>query len=144
MYSDIGPSETKNGNSGVWYAWTQFTLFKIFESCLLHRTILLLLKIHHMRIIYLKKLWNFSLKHSDAIKSISVFKGIVEKANWNTSLEIIESFPSAKVLNGQRARFKIVGNKYRIIVEVDFIDKTVDIRFVGTHAEYDKIDALTI
>ena len=97
-----------------------------------------------MRIIYTKKLQDFSRKHSDATKSISVFKSIVEKAYWNTSLEIMESFPSAKVLNSQRARFKIVGNKYRIIVEVDFIDKIVDIRFVGTHAEYDKVDALTI
>ncbi|MDQ8006513.1 MAG: type II toxin-antitoxin system HigB family toxin [Pedobacter sp.] len=97
-----------------------------------------------MRIIYLKKLQDFSKKHSDAVKSIAVFKSIVEKVNWNTSLEIMESFPRAKVLNSQRARFKIVGNKYRIIVEVDFIDKTVEIRFVGTHAEYDKVDALTI
>lgn len=97
-----------------------------------------------MRIIYLKKLKDFSRKHSDAIKSLSVFKSIVEKAEWNSSLEIMESFPSAKVLNGERARFKIVGNKYRIIVEVDFIDKTVEIRFIGTHAEYDKVDALTI
>lgn len=97
-----------------------------------------------MRIIYLKKLQSFSKKHSDATKSISVFKSIVEKAEWRTSLEIMESFPNAKVLNGERARFKIVDNRYRIIVEVDFIDKTVEIRFVGTHAEYDKVDALTI
>ncbi|MCZ4225004.1 type II toxin-antitoxin system HigB family toxin [Pedobacter rhodius] len=97
-----------------------------------------------MRIIYLKKLQDFSRKHSDAIKSISVFKSIVEKAYWKTSIAIIESFPSAKVLNSQRARLKIVGNEYRIIVEVDFIDQTVEIRFVGTHAEYDKVDALTI
>lgn len=97
-----------------------------------------------MRIIYLKKLQDFSITHADSIKSISVFKSIVENADWNTSLEIMKSFPRAKVLNGKRARFKIVGNKYRIIVEVDFVDKTVEIRFVGTHAEYDKVDALTI
>lgn len=97
-----------------------------------------------MRIIYLSKLLEFSRKHADAVKSISVFKSIVEKAEWKSALEIMESFPKAKVLNSQRARFKIVGNKYRIIVEVDFIDGTVEIRFVGTHAEYDRVDALTI
>ncbi|WP_316734933.1 type II toxin-antitoxin system HigB family toxin [Pedobacter aquatilis] len=97
-----------------------------------------------MRIIYLKRLQDFGKRHADSIKSISVFKGIVEKAEWNTPLEILESFPTAKVLNGKRARFKIVGNKYRIIVEVDFLDRIVEIRFIGTHAEYDKVDALTI
>jgi len=97
-----------------------------------------------MRIIYSKKLQDFSRTHVDSTKNISVFRSIVKKADWNTPLEIMESFPKAKVLNGRRARFKIVGNKYRIIVEVDFIDQTVEIRFVGTHAEYDKVDALTI
>ena len=97
-----------------------------------------------MRIIYLKKLQDFSRTHVDSTKSISVFRSIIKKADWNTPLEIMESFPNAKVLNGRRARFKIVGNKYRIVVEVDFKDQTVEIRFVGTHAEYDKVDALTI
>jgi len=97
-----------------------------------------------MKIIYLKKLRNFSIKHSDAKQSLTVFKSIVEKVYWNNPLEIMESFPTAKIINGHRARFKIVGNKYRVITEVDFIDKTVEIRFIGTHSEYDEIDALTI
>lgn len=97
-----------------------------------------------MKIIYLKKLIDFSKKHADSKKSLSVFKSIVEREDWNAPIEIIQSFPTAKILNGKRARFKIVGNKYRIIVEVDFVDKTVEIRFIGTHAEYDNIDALTI
>ena len=97
-----------------------------------------------MRIIYLKKILDFSRKHANAVKSISIFKSIAEKADWRNSLAVLESFPNGKVLNGLRARFKIVGNKYLIIVEVNFTDQTVEIGFVGTHAEYDRIDALTI
>lgn len=97
-----------------------------------------------MTIIYLEKLQKFSKRHSDAVNSLSLFRSIVKNADWNNPLEIMESFPKAKVLKGRRARFKIVGNKYRIVVEVDFVDKTVDIRFIGTHAEYDKVDVLTI
>ncbi|WP_131538799.1 type II toxin-antitoxin system HigB family toxin [Pedobacter nototheniae] len=97
-----------------------------------------------MRIVYLKKLMDFSKKHADATKSLSVWKIIVGKVIWKTPLDIAKSFPNSKIINGRRARFKIVGNKYRIIIEVDFEDDIVEIRFVGTHAEYDKIDAIKI
>jgi mRNA interferase HigB len=97
-----------------------------------------------MTILYLTRLISFSKKHSDAGKSLSTWRAIVESSIWNRNQDVLDSFPTAKLIKGNRARFKIVGNKYRLIVEVDFEDQIAEIRFIGTHSEYDEVDAATI
>jgi len=97
-----------------------------------------------MRIILQKKLLDFAKKHADAKNSIATWKNVVSEAEWKKSIDVIKDFPKASIIPGNRARFKIVGNKYRLIVEVDYADQIVEIRFIGTHAEYDRINAETV
>jgi mRNA interferase HigB len=88
-----------------------------------------------MVIINLRMLDIFAKKHSDARKSLAV---------WKKRQDVLNSFPNAKILANNRARFEIKHNKYRLIAEVFYDDKYVEIRFIGTHSDYDKIDPTTI
>jgi mRNA interferase HigB len=97
-----------------------------------------------MHIIYQKKLQDFAKRHSDATNSVATWRKIVQDADWEQSLDVLKDFPTASIIPKSRARFKIVGNKYRLIIEVNYIDKIVEVRFIGTHSAYDKIDATNI
>jgi len=97
-----------------------------------------------MKIIGLLKLTAFSTKHADARKSLSAWKTVTEDAIWKKRQDVLKDFPNAKMIINNRARFEILHNKYRLIGEIDYQDEICEIRFIGTHNEYEKVDPVTI
>ena len=93
-----------------------------------------------MQIVYLKKLIDFSRKHADCRKSLAGWKAVTENAAWKKKQDVLNDFPNAKMIKNNRARFEIKHNTYRLIAQIDYDDKIVQIRFLGTRNEYDKIN----
>jgi mRNA interferase HigB len=97
-----------------------------------------------MRVIAKKGLREFWQKHPDCEQQLKAWFQEAEKAEWKNPQAIKSEYPSASVLAGNRIVFNIKGNHYRLIVKINYDYQMVWIRFVGTHSDYDKIDAKTI
>ncbi len=97
-----------------------------------------------MRIIARHHLVDFSARNPQAMASINHWFEIAKAAKWAAASEVQSAFSKAKVLNGERVRFEISGGDFRLIVAFNFKHQIAFIKFLGTHAEYDKIDALTV
>lgn len=97
-----------------------------------------------MVIISKTKITQFIGKHTDSIEAINEWWLKVKKSNWKSFTEIKKSFNSVDYVGNDRYVFNIKGNKYRLVAMIFFDIRTVYIRFIGTHAEYDKIDCSTI
>ncbi len=99
-----------------------------------------------MRIVSHRKLVEFysSEGHEDAQAALERWYDTAERAQWKNLSDIKVDFPATDYVGNQHYVFNIRGNKYRLIVVVKFTIGHIFIRFVGTHSEYDKIDASTI
>jgi len=97
-----------------------------------------------MRVHSLKTLREFWKKHADAEDALRAWFKTVGKANWSSFSDLRKSFGSADVIRGNRAVVNIKGNTYRLVLKINYDWKIVYVRFIGTHAEYDKIDAETV
>lgn len=97
-----------------------------------------------MHVISRKPLREFSEKHPPAKNPLDTWFADVSRAEWASFADIRVAYGSADVVAGNRVIFNIGGNKYRLVVKVAYNCGKVFVRFVGTHAEYDKIDAKTI
>jgi mRNA interferase HigB len=92
-----------------------------------------------MRIFVRKTLVDFYLKHPDSKTMLEDWYYKTKESEWNNFSEMKNSFNSVDFVGNKRYVFNIKGNMYRIIAIVLFVPKYVYLRFVGTHAEYDKI-----
>jgi mRNA interferase HigB len=90
-----------------------------------------------MRIITKRRLTDFYQKHASAKGSLLAWHKNTSAATWQNLVELKQAFPSADLVNNFTV-FNIGGNKYRLIVYVDYEDAIVFIRHILTHAEYDK------
>jgi mRNA interferase HigB len=95
-------------------------------------------------IISIKNLVDFYKKHPNAKSSIETWLAITKKAIWEKPADAVNDFPDADPIKNNRIVFNIAGNKYRLIAQISYVRQWVFIKFIGSHTEYDKIDANTI
>ena len=89
----------------------------------------------------LREFWG---KFPETEQYLKTWYDTVMNSDWNTPNEIKQTYSNASILKNNRVVFNIKGNSYRIIVEINFRKKWIFIRFIGSHEEYNKIDANTI
>jgi mRNA interferase HigB len=94
-----------------------------------------------MRVFAKKILREFWEKQNDSEEQLKTWYNEALKAVWATPYNVKSEYPKASILKSGRVVFNICGNKYRLIVQINYPRKWVFIRFIGTHNEYDKIDA---
>ena len=82
--------------------------------------------------------------HAETAIPLERWYRLVKAANWTSMDDIRHAAPKSKVLNRDRVRFNVAGGNYRLIAAFDFRRQIVFVKFIGTHAEYDAIDALTV
>ena len=94
-----------------------------------------------MRVISRRTLREFWKEHADSEEQLKSWYRETEKSKWKNINELKLEYPSASILKDNKIVFNIKGNRYRLIVKINFDYQISWILFVGTHAEYDKINA---
>ena len=97
-----------------------------------------------MRVISSRKFKEASKKCPDCAKQFTLLDEDLKKMVFDNLNQVKDCFPYVSLLKNSRAVFNVHGNKYRVVVRFNFKMKICYVRFIGTHAEYDKIDANTI
>ena len=94
-----------------------------------------------MRVIAKRILREFWIKHPDSEDQLKSWFKEASVAKWNQPFDIKSEYPKASVFKAGRVVFDICGNRYRLITQINFSRQWVFIRFIGTHQEYNQIDA---
>lgn len=90
-----------------------------------------------MHVISYRRLREYAEKHSDCRDSLDNWYKVASQADWSTLVEVQSVFPTAEAV-GNFTVFNIKGNKYRLIISIDYEKKLIYIKYILTHAEYDK------
>jgi mRNA interferase HigB len=97
-----------------------------------------------MRIIAKKHLIAYGKKHPEADQSLRAWHDEALNASWRSPRDIKEQYRNASIVGNNRVVFNIKGNDHRLVVAVAYRFGAAYIKFVGTHEEYDRIDAATV
>jgi mRNA interferase HigB len=97
-----------------------------------------------MRVIAVKTLRDFWVAHPDAEQPLLAWYDEASKATWAQPADIKANYANASILKNRRVVFNIKGNDYRLIVAVAYRVGVVYLKFIGTHAQYDAVDADTV
>ena len=93
-----------------------------------------------MRIIAKRTLRTYWERERGAEQPLRSWFAIAAKADWSSPADVKDVYGNASIVGGDRVVFNIGGNRYRLIVRFDYARRIGFVRFVGTHAEYDRID----
>jgi mRNA interferase HigB len=115
----------------------QFAILKVVPN-------LVILYITLVRVIAKKILRDFWQHHADSEQALKAWHKETQLAIWKSPADTRRIYPSASFLPNDRVVFNIKGNNYRLVVAIRYDFKIVFIRFIGTHSQYDSIDARTI
>lgn len=97
-----------------------------------------------MRVIAIKPLREFWEKWPDSEQQLKAWHREAKAADWSTPNDVKAQYGKASILKDGRVVFDICGNRYRLVVRINYDFRIVYIRFIGTHKQYDAIDAETI
>lgn len=97
-----------------------------------------------MRIISVRILKEFWAIHPETEGPLRAWVHLMRQVDWQQPADVRNTFPAARLIANNRIVFGILGNNYRLIVEVNYKASIGFVRFIGRHADYDRVDAITV
>jgi mRNA interferase HigB len=97
-----------------------------------------------VRVFNINTLLAFARSHAGSETAFRELSKTLRQASWGNFQDVQRAYPPTRAVKGGRVVFNVKGNEYRVIAAIDYERGAVFIKFVGTHAEYDKVDAETV
>jgi mRNA interferase HigB len=94
----------------------------------------------NVRILNRETLVDFYSVHKETKSQLEAWYYEVKNSNWRNPIDVKEKYGTASIVGGNKVVFNIKGNKYRLVTKINYQMKTVYIKFIGTHKDYDKIN----